>query len=228
MEPNKDKIKEYGVFWVALALLIFALLFFVSARSFSKQGAYVEVKGLSERIVKADVAIWSLGFEVKSNSIDQVSAELEKNIASAKSFLGEKGFDASEINLAPVNVYQDTYSGSLFRYNANVQMSVYTNKVDLVKSASADTLALVKRGIPVSQNSVMFEFSDINSIKPEMLAEAIKNARTSGDQFAKDAGSALGEISRANQGVFDISEKDPGSPEYKKIRVVSTLRFLLK
>jgi len=35
-------------------------------------------------------------------------------------------------------------------------------------------------------------------------------------------------VSRGNQGVFDITDKDPGSPEYKKIRVVSTLRFLLK
>jgi len=82
--------------------------------------------------------------------------------------------------------------------------------------------------VTLNQNSITFEFSDINSIKPEMLAEAIKNARASAEQFARESGSRLGSISRGNQGVFDISEKDPGSPEYKKIRVVSSLRFLLK
>ena len=61
-----------------------------------------------------------------------------------------------------------------------------------------------------------------------MLAEAIKNARTSADQFAAESGTSIGGISRGNQGVFDITEKDPASPEFKKIRVVSTLRFLLK
>ena len=107
-------------------------------------------------------------------------------------------------------------------------MSIYTKKVDLVRSASKDTLLLVKSGVTLNQNSIEFQFSDINSIKPEMLAEAIKNARASAQQFAEESGSRLGRISRGNQGVFDISDKDPGSPEYKKIRVVSSLRFLLK
>jgi hypothetical protein len=140
----------------------------------------------------------------------------------------EKGFEASEINIAPVNIYQDTYKEALFRYNSTNQLSVYSKKVDLVRSASKDTLLLVKKGVTLNQNYITFEFSDINSIKPEMLAEAIKNARASAEQFASESGSRLGSISRGNQGVFDISDKDPGSPEYKKIRVVSTLRFLLK
>ena len=209
-------------------LLVFSAAFFFGARGFSDQGSYVEVKGLSERIVKADVAIWSLNFEVKSNDIDTLYAEIAKNTEAIKSFLKTKGFEESEINVAPVNIYQDTYREALFRYNSNTQLSVYTDKVDLVRSASKDTLLLVKQGVTLNQNSIEFEFSDINSIKPQMLAEAIKNAKASAEQFANEAGSGLGKITRGNQGVFDISDKDPGSPEYKKIRVVSTLRFLLK
>ena len=208
-------------------LIIFSIAFFIAAKDFSKQGMYVEVKGLSEKIVKADVAIWSLNFDVKSNNIDSLYADIQKNISTIQAFLVEKGFDASEINVAPVNIYQDTYKDALFRYNSTTQMSVYTKKVDLVKSASKDTLLLVKRGVTLNQNSINFEFSDINSVKPEMLVEAIKNAKDTATQFAKEAGSKLGNVARGNQGVFDITDKDPGSPEYKKIRVVSTLRFLL-
>jgi len=223
-----DKIKENGVWIISAALFIFSLVFFFSARSFSEQGSFVEVKGLSERIVKADTAIWSLNFEVKSNNVDMLYADIEKNLNTIKSFMKQKGFDESEINVAPVNIYQDTYRDALFRYNSTTQLSLYTKKVDLVKSASKDTLIFVKAGIAMNQNSINFQFSDINSIKPEMLGEAIKNARESAEQFAKDSGSSIGGISRGNQGVIDISDKDPGSPEYKKIRLVSTLRFLLK
>lgn len=222
-----ENIKNNGIWIISAVLLVFSAIFFLSARNFSEQGKFVEVKGLSERIVKADRAIWSLYFETKSNDINALSSEIEKNLAAIKSFLKEKGFEDSEINVAPVNIYQDTYKEALFRYNANVQLSVYTQKADLVKSASQDTLSLVKRGVTLNGNSINFEFSDINSIKPEMLAEAIANARISAEEFAKEAGSSLGGIARGNQGVFDISDKDPGSPEYKKIRVVSTLRFLL-
>lgn len=223
-----ENVKNYGKISIAVAILVFAIVFYFSAGNFSTQGKYVEVKGLSEKIVKADVAIWSMNFEVKSNDIDSLYAQIDKNTKAVKSFLTQKGFEESEINVAPVNIYQDTYTGSLFRYNSTTQLSVYTKKVDLVKSASRDTLSLVKQGVTFNQNSIEFQFSDINSVKPEMLAEAIKNAKTSAEQFAEESGAKVGDISRGNQGVFDITDKDPGSPEYKKIRVVSSLRFLLK
>ncbi len=223
-----ETLKNYGVWIISLAVFLFSIVFFLSAGSFSEQGKYVEVKGLSEKIVKADTAIWSLNFDVKSNNVDTLYSDIEKNLLAVKAFLKEKGFEESEINVAPVNIYQDTYRDALFRYNSTTQLSVYTKKVDLVKSASKETLLLVKKGVAMNQNFVDFRFSDINSIKPEMLGEAIKNARETAEQFAKDSGSSIGGISRGNQGVFDITDKDPGSPEYKKIRVVSTLRFLLK
>ncbi len=232
MEQIKENFKNNQSIVIGSALVIFAIVislaFFVSAYSFSKQGSYVEVKGLSEKIVKADTAIWSMSFEIKSNNIDSLYADIEKNIKTIKSFLVEKGFEATEINVAPVNIYQDTYKEAAFRYNSTNQVAVYTKKVDAAKKASNETLMLVKQGVVLNQNSISFEFSDLNSIKPEMLAEAIKNARSTADQFAENAASTVGSVTRGNQGVFEIEDKDPGSPEFKKIRLVSTLRFLLK
>ncbi|MCM2339397.1 MAG: SIMPL domain-containing protein [Burkholderiales bacterium] len=223
-----ENTKNYNVWVIGLGVLVFSAIFFLAAQNFSKQGSYVEVKGLSERIVKADTAIWSINFEVKSNNVDSLYADIGKNIATIKAFLKEKGFEESEINVAPVNIYQDTYKDALFRYNSTNQLSVYTKKVDLIKSVSKDTLVLIKNGIVMNQNSVSFEFSDINTIKPEMLAEALKNAKDTAQKIAGETGSSLGGLHRGNQGVFDISEKDPGSPEYKKIRLVSTMSFLIK
>ncbi len=226
-----ENIQNHKSF-IAGAIILFAIIvslaFFVAAQNFSKQGSYVEVKGLSEKIVKADTAIWSMSFEVKSNNVDLLYADIEKNITTIKTFLKEKGFEDPEINVAPVNIYQDTYKDALFRYNSISQVSVYTKKVDLAKAASNETLLLVKKGVVLNQNNISFEFSDLNSIKPEMLAEAIKNARTTASQFAVHSNATVGSVTRGNQGVFEIENKDPGSPEYKKIRLVSTLRFLLK
>ena len=223
-----EKIKNNSPIIISLALVIFSIIFFLSAQNFSKQGSFVEVKGLSERIVKADTAIWSLNFEVKSNNFDSLYSDIEKNISTIKTFLTEKGFDLSEINVAPINIYQDTYKDAVFRYNSTNQISVYTKKVDLARATSNETLLLVKKGVVLNYNSISFEFSDLTNIKPEMLAEAIKNAKESASAIANNSGSTIGKITRGNQGVFDITEKDPGSPEYKKIRLVSTLRFLLK
>src|SRR4051812_6843195 len=104
-----EKIKDYGILIISGVVLIFSLIFLFSAQGFSNQGKYVEVKGLSEKIVKADVAVWSLGFDTKSNDIDSLYANIDKDTKSVKDFLVAKGFDQSEINVAPVNIYQDTY-----------------------------------------------------------------------------------------------------------------------
>ncbi len=228
MDQIKDNKLKIIIGVVVLVVIIISATIYMSAGGFSEQGSYVEVKGLSEKIVKADTAIWSMSFDVKSNDIDSLYSGIAKNIETIRAFLKEKGFDDKEINVAPVNIYQDTYKDSAFRYNSNNQVSVYTKKVDLAKSASNSTLLLVKKGVVLNQNYISFQFSDLNSIKPEMLAEAIKNARSTASQFAKNTDSTVGSVTRGNQGVFEIEDKDPGSPEYKKIRLVSTLRFLLK
>lgn len=223
-----ETTKRSGKIFISVAIVVMAFIGFVAAKNFSDQGAYVEVKGLSEKIVKSDTAIWSMNFEVKSNSVDALYGDIEKNLVTIKTFLKNKGFEDAEINVAPANIYQDTYKDAAFRYNSTNQISVYTNKVDIAKKSSSETLMLVKKGVVLTQNSIAFNFSDLNSVKPDMLAEAIKNARDTAAQFATNSGSKVGGIVRGNQGVFDIVDKDPGSPEYKKIRLVSTLRFLLK
>ena len=167
-------------------------------------------------------------FEIKSNDVNDLYNQVTKTTNNITKFLTSKGFEEKEINSAPANVYQDTYSEARFRYNANLTMSVYTDKIDLLRESSQQTASLLQQGIVFNSNYVEFQFTDINSVKPAMLAEAIKNARTSAQQFADDAGARLGAMARADQGVISITDKDPGSPEYKKIRVVSTVRYLLK
>jgi len=228
MKFEIKEFKDWGLYALAGAIIIFSVIFLFAAKNFSNQGTYVEVKGLSEKIVKADTAIWTLNFEVKSNDIDSLYSQIEKDTNIIKTFLKDKGFEDSEINVAPINIYQNTYKDAMFRYDSDIQLSVYTNKVDLVKSSSQDTLLLIKDGVALNQNNIDFEFSDINSIKPEMLTEAISKAEVSANQFVEDSGSKISKISRGDQGVISIEDKDPGSPEYKKIRLVSTLRFLLK
>jgi hypothetical protein len=67
-----------------------------------------------------------------------------------------------------------------------------------------------------------------------MVAEATANARAAAEQFAKDSRSGLGEIRRANQGVFVILPRDqaPGISEsgqlQKIVRLVSTVQYALQ
>jgi len=79
-------------------------------------------------------------------------------------------------------------------------------------------------------------FPELNDIKPELIAESTRNARITGEQFAKDSKSKLGKIKTASQGQIAISGDWTGDdhvpytekPYINNVRVVSTIVFFLE
>ena len=79
-----------------------------------------------------------------------------------------------------------------------------------------------------------YTFTKLDEIKPEMVAEATKDARKSAEQFAEDSGTDVGGIKSATQGYFSIDSRDGDAggygvtdTPYKKVRVVTTVNFYL-
>ena len=92
-----------------------------------------------------------------------------------------------------------------------------------------------------SQNSATYVFTGLNSIKPEMITEATRNARTAAERFAADSGSKVGTIRSAEQGLFTISSADAAAAGdganggyqadaiiMKSVRVVTTVQYYLQ
>ncbi|MDD4609625.1 MAG: hypothetical protein PHY71_05690, partial [Bacteroidaceae bacterium] len=75
---------------------------------------------------------------------------------------------------------------------------------------------------------VVYQFTELNKIKPKMIEEETVNARAAAEKFAKDSNSTIGGIRSANQGQFTISNRDNNTPYIKTVRVVTTIDYLLK
>lgn len=73
-----------------------------------------------------------------------------------------------------------------------------------------------------------YEYASFQQMKPEMMAEAIKNAQKTAEQFAEASKSDLGPIQTAGQGQFEIEDRDQNTPDIKKLRVVTTITYSLK
>ena len=121
---------------------------------------------------------------------------------------------------------------SPYRYNVTTVITVTSNKVDLVRGLITEQGELLKRGIAITtgdyQYNIQYEYTGLNTIKPQMIEEATKNARQAAEKFAKDSESTLGKIRHANQGQFSISDRDPNTPHIKKVRVVTTIDYSLE
>ena len=205
---------------------------------------YVTVKGVSEREVKADLAIWPMRFVATSNQLDEAQAKISADSRAVVAFLTEAGIEKDEIelqNLQVTDLLAQAYrSGPVqSRFIVAQTLVVRSGDVDRVASASQRIGELVEAGVVLSaegqpMQGPFYLFTRLNEVKPPMIAEATTSARAGAEQFAADSGSRVGGIRRANQGLFQILPRDraPGLREAKQInktvRVVSTIEYLLE
>lgn len=218
----------------------FALSGFFIAKGLTDSRQYnrfVEVKGLAERVVKADEAIWTINFKLVNEELAALYQGIDEAQNKARQFLNKQGFKDNEISINPVTVTDNrsvSYSQneSMVRYSADAGLTISTKNVDQVLEAVQKTGDLVQQGIVITSSNAIYRFSELNSIKPAMLDEATESARAAARSFAANAKSALGEIRRATQGLFTINDAnstyDSGNSIMKKVRVVTTIEYQLK
>ena len=110
-------------------------------------------------------------------------------------------------------------------------MLVRTEAIDAVKQAMPRVGELISQGVVLSPNynyRTEFLFTELEDIKPEMIAAATADARKAAKQFAQDSGSRVGAIRSASQGYFSISDLDSYTPDIKRVRVVTTIDYALE
>ncbi len=196
---------------------------------------YVTVKGLAEREVRADLAMWPISYGGGGDTLEGVDANLKQSRTRIMQFLKEQGLGDAEI-LDTVPRIQDNQANNPGRrvnqrFTATAILSVRSTDIETVKKAMAAAGELVSRGVMLVQNweyRPTFAFTGLNEIKPDMIAEATRNARAAARQFAEDSGSRVGTIRRATQGYFSLQDRDRYTPEIKKVRVVTTIDYFLK
>jgi hypothetical protein len=196
------------------------------------------VKGLAEKEVKADKVTWPLVYkELGNDPADMYDLLTQKN-KKVLAFLKSAGIKESDISVNPPVISDrqaDNYSNEImnYRYKATSVITVTSTEVDKVRTLMRRQSELMKQGIALvseeyGNNSVVYEFTGLNKVKPDMIEEATKNARKTAQKFADDSGSSLGEIRNAQQGQFSIEDRDANSPYIKRLRVVNTVEYSIE
>ncbi|KWV92176.1 SIMPL domain-containing protein [Erythrobacter sp. YT30] len=194
----------------------------------------VTVRGLAERNVTADLATWTISYSAKSESLSEAQSKVRADTEAIKQFFDGLGFPADALQPTGANVSSSTIRG-VTTYTVRQRLALRTDDIALAQKAVAQQFDLVSRGVFLEEGSGMsYTFTGLNDIKPEMVAEATKDARAAAQQFAQDSGADVGAIKDATQGYFSIEARDgdgggwgvSDSP-YKKVRVVTTVNFSL-
>lgn len=245
---NNNKIIIAAAVIIGLALN--GLFIGRAIQRFKKEDRYISVKGFSEREVKANLAVWMIKTRVTTNDISEGSQQVETDKQKIIRFLVQKGIGENEIfqqDLKVVDKLAREYGNNdigMYRYIIENSMQVRSENVDVVQQVKGMTDELLKMGVVISNvneymPSVQYLFTKLNDIKPEMVSEATQNARKAALEFTRESNVSLGEMKKANQGLFTIVDRDDfvsgqtgeggygnnTSDIYKKVRVVVNIEY---
>ncbi len=224
-------------YFLGICLVIASIVISLGFSSINPKEASVSVRGLAQREVNADLAVWQLSFGLGDNNLENLQKSIKEKSEIVSLYLKDKGLDERDFSvLSPsiTNNFLDPYINQekmQYIYIAKLNFLIRTDKISAVKKANEGLLELVDKGIAIKQdyeNKINYEFTKLNDIKPEMIALATKNARKAAEQFAKDSNSNLGKIKHATQGLFSIENAATGLEERKIVRVVTQIQYLLK
>lgn len=222
---------------LALGLLSVGLCIKGAATYLGDRNRTASVRGLCEREVPADKVTWPLVTQDLGDDLTALYAKAEQINAKILEFLHAGGLTDSEISVNPPDIEDrlaQSYDPSRVtsRYKMTNVIVVTSSNVEKVRALIKQQSKLISQGIAVLAGDynypTTYEFTGLNAIKPEMIAEATHNAREAAAKFAQDSGSKLGPIITASQGQFSITDRDQYSPHIKNIRVVTTLTYCLE
>lgn len=239
---NTNSMQKMNSTAIICALLIGAGLWLLGAMvkggltSISGNQRVVTVRGLAEKEVTANKVTWPIVSKEVGNELPTIYSRIESTNSAIVNFLKSNGISDQEIAVNPPQVLDlqaDRYNSNNvpFRYNVTNVVVVTSSQVEKINKLMERQTELLKQGIAVVagdyQYQTTYEYTDLNSIKPEMIAEATKNAREAANKFAEDSESKLGKIKTASQGQFSIEDRDQYTPYIKKVRVVSSIVYYL-
>lgn len=223
---------------LALGLTIFGFQIGIAVKNGRDFDRYFTVRGLSERTVKATLAIWPIRYAVAAEDLPALQREMEKGRQTILNYLKRAGLTESEYSFGlpqivdRANERREKDQLPIPRYSAVMTIVVRSTHIDSVKAAIQKSDELLAQDVALVADDygprVQFLYEEVNAIKPALIAEATANARKAAEKFAQDSHARVGKIRKATQGLVEITDRDIATPEVKVVRVVTTIDFFIE
>lgn len=178
----------------------------------------VSVTGLSEKDFNSDLIVWGGSFSRNAMALKDAYAALKQDETAIKTYLNSKGIADSCIVFSAVSMtkeFQRQYdergneiSSSFSGYNLTGNVRVESHEIETVEKLSREITELLEKGIELNSNTPEYYYTKLNELKIDLLAKASEDAKTRAETIAKNSGTSLGGIKKANMGVFQITGKN--------------------
>jgi len=180
----------------------------------AKSGNSVTVTGQSRTMAKADNAVWSLNVQEGSPAVGSAVAKVENSVMELIKYLTDSGIPISGIEVAGVNTtvikeyVNGNPTGRVLSYQAYQNVVVRSKDVVLINKLSNGIGLLLQRGINLNNNGPQYYVSNLATLRPALLAEAMNDAKLRGISITKAVGSRLGPVIAVSSGPVQVTSPD--------------------
>ena len=203
---------------IAIAII---LAFFIAASAYKyrfRSAEIITVTGLSEKDFSSDQIVWRGTFSRQGFELKEAYAALKRDEIEIKRYLNAVGIPDSNIVFSSVDVqraYDTRYdengrtTGNVFNgYNLTGNVTVDSRNIPVVEKLSREITGLLEKGIELNSIPPSYYYSKLNELKIDLLAKAAQDAQLRAETIAEHSKVDLGNLKKANMGVFQITGKN--------------------
>ena len=174
----------------------------------------ITVTGLGETEFTSDLIIVKGRISVENFNAAEGYREMDNDRTKVINFIKSHGITEESISFAMLShnetynsVYQDgKYIGEEFDgYSLTQEFTIESKDIDAVESVARELTSLLADGINISVYEPMYFYSDLNTLKLDLIASAAADARSRAELIATNSGAELGALTWSSAGVFQIT-----------------------
>jgi hypothetical protein len=209
---------------IALSIIITACILGNAFKNRNAKQDTISVVGLGTKDFVSDEIYWSGHFDTKAMDAKDAYNLITADKAKVKQFFLSKGFAENEIVFSGVNFDKSyrtittegennaTKSESIFDgYTATQTISFSSKKnpalMRKIEMVIDQTAELINSGIQFNPNQVQYTFSDLPSLKHDLIIKATQDAKERAEKIVKTGDGNMGKLKDASMGVFQITGK---------------------
>lgn len=208
---------------IGAAIIITALILGSAFKNRNATQDSISVIGLGTRDFVSDEIYWSGTFSSKAAAVKDAYNIIIADKEKVKAFFIAKGFKPSEFSFGGVSFEKsfrtvtieskdETKTERVFDGYTATQSISFTSKKDAalmkkIENVMDQTSELINSGIEFNADKVQYTYSDLPSLKHNLIEKASQDAKERAQKIVNTADGHLGKLKAASMGVFQITGK---------------------
>ena len=199
---------------VIMSLAIGGGLMKVGSGFASRSSDGITVTGSAKTTATADNAVWVLNVSLSSPTVATAVKKVDADVAALSQYLTEGGIAAEGLTLGAVATFANeeyingNATGRILSYRATREVTVRSKDVQLVSKLSQGIGSLLATGINANNYGPQYYISNLPELRPQLMAEAMKDAKVRGEAHTKAVGGNIGSLVNVKAGPIQITTPD--------------------